>query len=249
MPKPPVLRGEIEGEDVMPSPRPMSRILAETMLALSESVKRLQPQEPSKELVDPLVSAIKERLGKLPPSITLRHAQVVKEPLCWLLMLNEDRATEEVVVDQYGAPGPLVAAWRRQAEAMWVPPTMNEGDAIFSRTFIQRLQGKFIQLGQMFFLHPEKKSVEHLFSVVDETLSEAQDLVKELDGRYIRSTDGPKAAQEFYRAYRLRATNFSITMGPVVSRVAVKDGYNSNNQHQGPRRKFPRKEKNEEKKK
>ncbi len=53
-------------------------------------------------------------------------------------------------------------------------------------------------------------------------IKEAEELTKEIEGRNIRITLGQKAAQQFFRAHRLRSENYSATLAPVIQKVIVR---------------------------
>ena len=81
-----------------------------------------------------------------------------------------------------------------------------------------------ISLAAAYFNHPVAKGVDHLLVVVDSTIEEAQDLVAELDTRYIAESVGEKQALEFTRLQKLTPKDFGPRQAEIVSRLSFRAG-------------------------
>ena len=152
---------------------------------------------------------------------------MVKEPSLWLLVLDKGCAMRKLrevdVVDEFGAPGPLVVAWLLRAREVWVPDGCAALAVSEQERGIGRLKDSLVQLCLLFFNHPVSKGFDHLIRYVKPVLLVAEALVGALDERYIEHVVGPRQAREFNRLLTLRPDHFGPRVSAIVSRLSVKE--------------------------
>lgn len=197
----------------------LEKKVSELLAIMSKYLPPSAPPAPS-----PMEVAVKERLGctTLPVDLSWRSASVVKEPLIWLLVFDQDDVEYKHVRNAFGSRGVLLEAWRDQALSLFIPPRVRESDRAWFGMMIHKLEGKFLQLADLYFCHPSNKSAEDLLLICSSAVEEAIELIKEIEGKRLRITEGTKAASQFYRAFRLRGENYSYTFGPIVAKVSIK---------------------------
>jgi hypothetical protein len=227
---------DIANDDVDETSPRRGRVLAslvEGQHLLNEAVTKVADfvtrEKEEKKESDPWKAAVEKAMGKAFPSdlrdeklteMNILEPRIACDPLLLLLVMT---ATEmEGWVESSVLPGPLLRRWRGivSQDAVWLPQSAKEDHSFLQRT-IDRLQDKILALSLAFFRWPASVPPAIFLLEQQHLINEAMHLAKELEGKVLRIRAGPKAAAEFFQAYRVNNRQTAASFIPSLARIKI----------------------------
>ena len=142
-----------------------------------------------------------------------------------LLLLVMRRTTLESWVESSILPGPLLRQWRGVVaqERFW-QPRCSEKEKHFIQTHLGLLETKLLELANAYFRWPENCSAATFLLEKQGLLDAALNDAKELEGKAIALRCGPKAAAQFYAAWRLGSRRCGASFSSAVAKIRTGGG-------------------------
>lgn len=163
---------------------------------LAEALSKAKKEEKDEET---LTSLITRTRGKIPP-LSFHNAQIIKDPLMWLLLLERLEATREKIVSSLGTPGEITQAFRGAVEMAYPTDLLRRG----------QLLCHFQTIALAFVYHPPSLGAENLLMQVAPTVQIVESLIMELDAGRIGETLGEEARLAYVRNLSIRATDLPM---------------------------------------
>jgi hypothetical protein len=207
---------DVDGEDFSPRRRrgfisEFSRSMLSVAREMQEMASNLKKDDKEKEK-PALEAAIRRRLGtRFPEDLFLLPAmqwvvdpRFVAEPLMWFLAAERDLP----LLEMYTVLGSAGRVWLESARTQWILPRMSAGDVEFCESQLRDLEKNFRTAIRTYLRFPATETAEQLlvesFDMEDGPLYRASVNIKELEGKRISTILGPKAARDFYSAWKLQ---------------------------------------------
>lgn len=207
--------------------------LVEQHTNLLEAIDRLtdlvdKKEKPTEE-TDPWVLSVKLLVGKnFPADIQdwgsgqlLLDERVACDPHLLILLIRNSDLKDWV--ENSVLPGESLRTWRGlvSREHVWAPRDRHGGSNDFFLRLIDRLQGVLQNVALAVHRWPANLSATQFFLENSTLIAEASNLAKELEGKCVGARLGPKAAAEFFQAYRLGTRRTGATVGQFLSKIKI----------------------------
>jgi hypothetical protein len=189
--------------------------------AFKEATKAAVAEAKGEKKLPPLENALQELVGSPKPvPFTLGNAQVIKEPLWWVLFLQQGNYEMSSFVDDFDVPGPVTIAFERSLLAAFTSDLSIPNDYV--KLHIRSLVDDFLQMSAFYSLSPiDLTSDGGSFLARTRLLrKKAASTIDLLERDYVKKNFGTKEATRFMRAVRANDKKFAQRNGYAVRAFA-----------------------------
>lgn len=141
----------------------------------------------------------------------------------WILLFASGDILVTDIITFNVLPGDLTKRWMAyiSTDRVWLPLNVDGSNRTFLTNLLLRLQQHFMTIGRLFFRWPATAEPADFLLENDGELVQAADTTKELEGKNIGLRVGPKAARDFFAAWRLKERTTGIACGEAIGKIRM----------------------------